>query len=72
MALGGKRERVKVLRAAAAKGSGPAGTVLDDQLTIACGKGAVKLTEVQRAGKKPMQAAEFLRGVKLRIGTVIL
>ena len=71
IALGGKRERIKVLRAAAAKGSGPAGTLLDDELTIACGKGAVRLTEVQRAGRKPMQAAEFLRGVKLKPGTVL-
>ena len=38
---GGKRERIKVLRSAAAKGAGPAGTLLDDKLTIACGKGAV-------------------------------
>ncbi len=69
--LGGKRERLKVLRSALAKGSGPAGTLLDDKLTIACGKGAVRLTEVQRGGRKPMQAADFLRGVKLKAGTVL-
>ena len=69
--LGGKRERIRVLRSAPAKGAGPSGTLLDDALTIACGKGAVRLTEVQRAGKKPMQAVEFLRGVKLKAGTVL-
>ena len=69
--VGGKRERIKVLRSSVAKGSGPPGTLLDDNLTIACGKGAVRFTEVQRAGKKPMQAAEFLRGVKLRAGAVL-
>jgi methionyl-tRNA formyltransferase len=69
--LGGKRERVKVLRATLAKGSGPAGTLLDDKLTIACASGAVKLTEVQRSGRKPMPAAEFLRGLKLRAGIVL-
>jgi methionyl-tRNA formyltransferase len=69
--LGGKRERIKVLRSALAKGSGPAGTLLDDKLTIACGKGAVRLTDVQRAGKKPMAVADFLRGVKLRAGTAL-
>ena len=37
--------------------------LLDDQLTIACGEGAVRLLRVQRAGKKPMDAAEFLRGM---------
>ncbi len=68
---GGKRERIKALRSAPAKGSGPAGTLLDDRLTVACGKGAVRLTEVQRGGRKPMPAADFLRGVTLRSGTVL-
>lgn len=69
--LGCKRERVKVLRATLAKGSGPAGTLLDDKLTIACARGAVQLTDVQRSGRKPMPAAEFLRGLKLRAGIVL-
>jgi len=59
------------LRASMAKGIGPAGTLLDDKLTIACAKGAVKLTEVQRAGRKSMPAGEFLRGLKLRPGIVL-
>lgn len=58
----GKAERVKVLRSTLAEGEGSPGEVLDDQLTIACGSGAVRLTRLQRAGKKPMGAAEFLRG----------
>ena len=41
--------------------------MLDDQLTIACGTGAVRLVELQRAGKKPMAAGEFLRGFALRL-----
>jgi methionyl-tRNA formyltransferase len=65
----GKRERFKVLRSAVANGSGTPGTVLDDQLTIACGSGAVRLIELQRAGKKPMPAAEVLRGFPLPSGT---
>jgi methionyl-tRNA formyltransferase len=63
--LSGKRERIKALRSILAEGSGPPGALLDEPLTIACGKGAVRLTQVQRAGKKPMSAEEFLRGVKL-------
>jgi methionyl-tRNA formyltransferase len=59
---GGKRERVRVLRSAMAPGSGPAGTVLDGALTIACGEGAVRLVTLQRAGKKAMPAEELLRG----------
>jgi methionyl-tRNA formyltransferase len=67
--LGGKIERIKVLRAVALpEGAGPAGAVLDDHLTIACGTGAVRLIEVQRAGKKPAPAAEFLRGFKISPG----
>jgi methionyl-tRNA formyltransferase len=64
--LNGKRERIKALRSIIAEGAGRPGMVVDDRLTIACGEGAVRLTEVQRAGKKPMSADEFLRGVKLR------
>src|SRR4249920_15323 len=54
--------RIKALRSTKGDGSGVAGTVLDDKLTIACGAGAVRLTQVQRAGKQPMSADEFLRG----------
>jgi methionyl-tRNA formyltransferase len=57
--------RVKVLRAALAGGSAAPGTVLDDHLTIACGDGAVQLLQVQRAGKQPMAADEFLRGTAI-------
>ena len=64
----GKRERIKVLRTALAEGAGAPGAVLDDNLTIACGEGAVRLLELQRAGKKPMRAEEFLRGFPLRRG----
>lgn len=67
-ALTGKAERVKVLRAIAVPGSGPPGAVLDDRLAIACGSGAVRLIDVQRAGKKPVSADEFLRGFKIAPG----
>ena len=50
------------------EGKGAPGTVLDDHLTIACGDGAVRLTQVQREGKKPMSAEEFLRGTKVEAG----
>jgi methionyl-tRNA formyltransferase len=54
--------RVKVLRSTKGEGAGRPGQILDDRLTIACGDGAVRLVEVQRAGKQPMPAGEFLRG----------
>jgi len=65
--LGGVR--IKALRTAKGEGTGTPGTALDDRLTIACGQGAVRLTQVQRAGKQPMSAEEFLRGTPLKAGT---
>jgi methionyl-tRNA formyltransferase len=64
----GKAERLKVLRTTLSDGSGQSGEVLDDDLAIACGDGAVRLVEVQRAGGKPMTARDFLRGVRLGEG----
>jgi methionyl-tRNA formyltransferase len=61
-------ERIKVLRSSLADGSGPPGTILDDQLTMSCGEGAVRLLSLQRAGKAPIDAASFLRGARLPIG----
>ena len=48
------------------------GTVLDDRLTIACGEGALRLLTVQRPGKAPLGAAEFLRGFKPGIRQPVL
>ncbi|WP_439396064.1 methionyl-tRNA formyltransferase [Bradyrhizobium sp. PMVTL-01] len=58
--------RVKILRCELAEGSGEPGEVLDDQLTIACGEGAIRILELQREGKGRMQAADFLRGVPVK------
>jgi len=67
--LAGRRERIKVLRSELVEGSGAPGTILDDKLTVACGEGAVRLVLLQRAGRKPMPADEFLRGFELAPGT---
>ena len=69
---GGKPERIKVLRTTLGDGSGQPGEVLDDALTIACGTGAIRLLEIQRAGKRAMTADEFLRGFTMPRGTRIL
>lgn len=63
--------RVKVLRSTLGSGSGAPGTALDDNLTVACGDGAVRFVQVQREGKKAMSAEEFLRGNALRKGTAL-
>jgi len=60
--------RVKALRTTLAKGSGSPGTALDDTLTIACGDGAIRLVQIQRAGKQPMAAGDFLRGTPVKAG----
>jgi methionyl-tRNA formyltransferase len=60
--------RVKLLRSARGEGAGAPGTVLDDRLTIACGVGSVRITDLQRAGRQPMKAVEFLRGTSLPAG----
>jgi methionyl-tRNA formyltransferase len=57
--------RLKVLRTTKGVGSGKPGQVLDDQLTVACGEGAVRLVELQRAGRQPMRTEEFLRGAPI-------
>jgi methionyl-tRNA formyltransferase len=69
--LGNGLERVKVFRTRIAEGAGTPGCVLDDALTIACGEGAIRLLEVQRSGKAPMPAGDFLRGARLSRGTLL-
>jgi methionyl-tRNA formyltransferase len=61
--------RVKILRTTKGDGSGPPGRVLDDKLTVACGTGAVRLLQLQRAGKQPMAADDFLRGTPVAPAT---
>ncbi len=58
----GNQVRVKILRAQLAKGSGTAGQILSQDLVVACGKNAIKIIEVQRAGKAPMSVSDFARG----------
>jgi methionyl-tRNA formyltransferase len=64
-------ERIKLLAAAEAGGHGEPGEVLDEQLTISCGNGALRPTLVQRAGKSAMSADELLRGYAVPKGTIL-
>jgi len=66
MAGEGEPARLKILRCELADGSGAPGAVLDDHLRIACGDGAIRILDLQRAGKAPMKAGEFLRGTPLK------
>ena len=62
-------ERYRVLKAEVSEGSGEAGQVLDDRLTVATGEGALRLLTVQRAGKPAMDSAALLRGKQIPAGT---
>lgn len=62
-------ERFRVLAADVAQGSGQSGVTLDDALTIACGTGAIRPTQVQRAGRPAMPTADLLRGLPIPAGT---
>ena len=64
-------ERLKVLYAEPVPRNGKPGEVLDDQLTVACGEGALRLTRLQRAGRGVMDAQEFLRGFPLTSGALL-
>lgn len=64
-------ERYRVLAAEVAEGEGTPGTVLDDRLTIACARGALRPLTVQRAGRPAMETAALLRGRAIPAGTVL-
>ena len=64
-------ERIKVLRARVIGVNGAPGTVLDAELTIACGDAALRPILIQPAGKQPMEAEAFLRGKPVPVGTVL-
>ncbi len=60
--------RVKLLGSERAEGQGAPGEILDDSVTVACGRGAVRLLRLQRAGRAPQDAPDFLRGMALTRG----
>ena len=66
MTIEGAPARVKILRCELADRAGAPGELLDDRLTVACKQGSLRILELQRAGKQPMKAEEFLRGTPLK------
>ncbi|MFK0162829.1 methionyl-tRNA formyltransferase [Rhizobium sp. NPDC090279] len=69
--IAGRPERIKVLGSELADGGGTSGHVLTDDLVIACASGAIRLTKLQKAGGKPLAAADFLRGTPIAPGSVL-
>ncbi len=68
LAQPGEPLRIKVLRTTLGEGRGPPGTLLTSRFDVACSDGAVRILELQRAGRQPMRAEEFLRGTKIAPG----
>lgn len=64
----GRTERIKVLSAEKGEVKGAPGTFIDDQGTIACADGAIRFLRLQKAGGKPLDIADFLRGTPLSRG----
>lgn len=62
--------RLKALMSKIGDGQGTPGSLLDENLLIACGDGAIRLTRLQRPGKGPMNAADFLRGTPIPAGSI--
>jgi methionyl-tRNA formyltransferase len=66
--LDGAPARIKILRCEMVERSGAPGDLLDEHLVVACASGAIRILDLQRAGKAPMKAEDFLRGTPLKVG----
>ncbi|MBB4263501.1 MULTISPECIES: methionyl-tRNA formyltransferase [unclassified Bradyrhizobium] len=64
--IGGELIRIKILRCERGYGEGVPGQLLDDRLTVACGEGSIRILELQRPGKGPMNWKAFQAGARLR------
>jgi methionyl-tRNA formyltransferase len=70
--IGGKEENIKLLRAEAGKGTGTPGTLLSDEMRIACGVGSIRILQGQRSGKAVMSGRELMRGAALAPGAIFM
>jgi methionyl-tRNA formyltransferase len=68
IAIGGRLERVKILRAEVVDRAGPPGALIEASMIVACGDKAIRIVAAQRPGKTPMSGAELMRGAKLDVG----
>lgn len=66
--IGARPESVKFFRAETLAASGAPGTIVADDMSVACGSGAVRILQAQRPGRNAMSGGELLRGAKLTPG----
>ena len=66
-----ENERFKVLRATKSSAAGNSGTLLDENLTIACKSNSIQILEIQRQGKNKQSTKDFLLGKKIRKGVIL-
>ena len=67
-----ENERFKILRAKISQLNGKSGSVLDENLTIACKSNAIQILELQRQGKNKQTTNDFLLGKKISKGSVLI
>jgi len=68
--IGDRCESIKLLRAEVTAGTGSPGIILRDDMSVACGAGAIRVLQGQRSGKTAMSGRELLRSAKLAPGMV--
>jgi methionyl-tRNA formyltransferase len=68
--IGNREENIKFLRVEATTGTGWPGTLLSEDMTIACGAGAIRILQAQRSGRTTMSGRELMRGAKLVPGVI--
>jgi methionyl-tRNA formyltransferase len=70
MSIEGRHEQVKFLRAKVTSGTGFPGTLLTEDMRIACGDGAIEILQVQRSSRSMVSGRELVRGARLAPGVV--
>ena len=67
-----KNNRIKIIDASEINKNGKKGEVIDDNLTIACGNGALKVEKIQKEGKKILDTKSFLAGYQIKKGETLI
>jgi methionyl-tRNA formyltransferase len=72
LSIEGRLVRLRVLRAETIAADGVPGTILDNEMTVACGEGAIRILEGQKAGRTAMPGPDIFRGEKALAGAIFI